>query len=415
MDQATSSKSFAISKHLVVQAYELVKSNRGGAGIDRVSLDDFEKDRANQLYKVWNRLSSGSYHPPPVRRVDIPKATGGTRPLGIPTVADRIAQMVVKLMIEPMIEPLFHRWSYGYRPGVSALDAVAAARRNCWAVPWVVDVDIRGFFDTIDHSLLLKAVRRHVTESWQILYIERWLKAPVLMTDGTVVERDSGTPQGGVISPLLANLFLHYVFDAWMDREQGTVKFERYADDIICHCASRRQAEELMEALRYRFSSCGLTLHPDKSKIVFCRSNRQQGSYPATRFTFLGYEFRPRRSMDRRGAIFMAFLPAIAPVKVKAIRERIRQLTSPDRTIRSLTHLVYDMNPVIRGVYNYFGRFGKGVLHRQVGRYINDRIMHWGRRKYKRLRGSWYKAGKWVRRLIRERPGLFCHWPAVTG
>ncbi len=251
----TKPKSFVISKKSVWLAYQRVKANRGASGIDQVSLKEFEEKLQDNLYKIWNRMSSGCYFPPPVRRVDIPKANGDTRPLGIPTVGDRIAQMVVKMDLEPKLEPIFHVWSYGYRPGRSALEAVGAARRNCWQRSWVLDLDIKGFFDSIDHKLLLKAVRKHTECRWHVLYIERWLKAPVMHADGSIEERLRGTPQGGVISPLLANLFLHYAFDLWMQRHWTGIWFERYADDVVYHCDTEQQSETLRESLRERLSS----------------------------------------------------------------------------------------------------------------------------------------------------------------
>ena len=272
----TKPKSFVISKKSVWLAYQRVKANRGACGIDQVSLKEFEENLRDNLYKIWNRMSSGCYFPAPVRRVDIPKANGETRPLGIPTVGDRIAQMVVKMDLEPKLEPIFHAWSFGYRPGRSALEAVDAARQNCWQRPWVLDLDIKGFFDTIDHELLLKAVRKHTKSPWHVLYIKRWLKAPVTHADGSREERLRGTPQGGVISPLLANLFLHYAFDVWMQRHWTGICFERYADDIVCHCDAEQQADALRESLRERLTACGLTLHPTKTQIVYCKDSRRR-------------------------------------------------------------------------------------------------------------------------------------------
>ena len=272
MDRA---KPFCIAKREVWEAYKQVKANRGAAGVDGQSIEDFDRDLSKNLYRIWNRMSSGSYFPPPVRRVDIPKGdTGATRPLGIPTVADRIAQMVVKRHLEPILEPVFHRDSYGYRPGKSAHDALVKARQRCWAHDWVLDLDIKSFFDEIDWGLLMRAVRRHTDCPWVLLYLERWLRAPMSMPNGDLVDRESGTPQGAVVSPILANLFLHYAFDLWMQREYPTIPFERYADDAICHCASEAQALELRQALEQRFAACRLRLHPERS------------------FDFLGYTFR---------------------------------------------------------------------------------------------------------------------------
>ena len=228
-------KPFIISKRLVYEAWKRIKANGGAHGVDSVSIEQFESDLSGNLYKIWNRMSSGSYFPPPVRRVEIPKDNGATRPLGIPTVGDRVAQMVVKMVFEPELEPIFHPDSYGYRPGKSAIQAVHQARQRCWKYAWVIDLDIKGFFDCLDHALLMKAVAKHTDCPWVRLYIRRWLAAPVIHSDGVVEERQSGTPQGGVISPLLANLYLHYALDAWMQRNYPAIPFERYADDVVVH------------------------------------------------------------------------------------------------------------------------------------------------------------------------------------
>ena len=224
-------KPFDISQQVVRGAYEKVKANRGAAGVDEESITEFERNRERNLYKLWNRMSSGSYFPLPVRAVKIPKKSGGVRVLGVPTVTDRIAQTVVCQYLEPEVESIFHPDSYGYRPGRSALDAVATCRQRCWRYDWVIDLDIRTFFDSIPHDRLLAWVSKHTNRQWVVLYVERWLKAPLQREDDTVVPRDRGTPQGSAVSPLLANLFLHYALDSWMAREFPSVPFERYADD----------------------------------------------------------------------------------------------------------------------------------------------------------------------------------------
>src|ERR1700730_12797267 len=270
-------KSWSIPKRWVWEAYKRVKANRGAAGVDDQSIAEFEADLQNNLYKLWNRMSAGSYFPPPVKRVQIDKRDGGKRFLGIPTVSDRVAQGVVKGYLEPELERHFHPDSYGYRPGNSALEAVGVARKRCWRYDWALHLDIRAYFDSILHELLLKAVRKHTDCAWVLLYIERWLKAPVQLEDGTVVPRTAGTPQGGVISPLLANLFLHYAFDAWMSRNYPYIPFERYADDAICHCKSAEEARALWSALQDRFAACKLVLHPEKTKIVYCKDANRRG------------------------------------------------------------------------------------------------------------------------------------------
>src|SRR5215813_3742583 len=291
-------------------------------------ISDFEADLENNLYKLWNRLSSGSYFPPPVRRVDIPKSDGRMRPLGIPTVADRIAQMVVKRHLEPLVEPQFHPDSYGYRPGPANRKAVGMARQRCWRRDWVLDLDIKAFFDSIEPELLMRAVRKHTDCPWALLYIDRWLKAPMQMADGSLIGRERGTPQGGVISPLLANLFLHYAFDLWMRRNFADILFERYADDAICHCRDEDQATALRTALATRFAECGLTLHPEKTKIVYCKDQSRRENHPIFKFDFLGYTFRPRMVGKRDGGMGVSFSPAASTKALTAIR----------RTIQSWSH-----------------------------------------------------------------------------
>ena len=302
-------KPFDIPKREVWEAFKRVKANHGAAGVDRQSIADLEVDLSNNLYKLWNRLSSGSYFPPPVRRVDIPKADGGTRPLGIPTVADRIAQEVARRYLEPYLEAVFHANAYGYRPGRSAIDAVHQARQRCWRYDWVLDIDVKAYFDSIDWERLLKAVRHHTDCAWVLLYIERWLKAPVQMEDGSVVPRTAGTPQGGVISPLLANLFLHYAFDAWMSRNYPHIPFERYADDAICHCKSAEEARALWSALQERFAACKLVLHPEKTKIVYCKDANRDGDFPNQSFDF-SRVYVPSEEGVGKGTSALCVLPA---------------------------------------------------------------------------------------------------------
>lgn len=266
-------KPFQVSKLHVVEAYRRVKANAGAAGVDNQTLKDFERDLKGNLYKIWNRLSSGSWMPPPVRAVEIPKKDGSKRLLGIPTVSDRIAQMTVLVTFEPLVERYFLNDSYGYRHGKSALDAIAVTRKRCWQYDWCLEFDIKGLFDNIPHDLLLRAVDKHCADKWVRLYIRRWLTAPVQMPDGTLKERNKGTPQGGVISPVLANLFLHYVFDKWLSLHYPEIPWCRYADDGLIHCGSKQQAEELLNKLAKRFQECGLELHPEKTKIVYCKDS----------------------------------------------------------------------------------------------------------------------------------------------
>jgi len=403
-------KPYDIPKQLVWDAYQRVKANRGAAGVDGESLAMFEKDLKGNLYKVWNRMSSGSYFPPPVRLVEIPKDNGGTRPLGIPTVGDRVAQTVVKMVLEPVVEPVFHPDSYGYRPGRSALDAVTVARRRCWHADWIVDLDIKGFFDALVHELVERAVAHHTDNQWIRLYIARWLRAPVQRPDGTLEQRTRGTPQGGVVSPLLANLFLHYAFDHWMQRSFPSVPFERYADDAIVHCRSERQARMVLEAIRCRFEQCGLELHPTKTRIVYCKDDDRRGEYEHVAFDFLGYTFQPRRAKNRWGKHFVSFLPAMSIKAAKAVRETIREWRmASTRNNQRLEDLARLVNPVVRGWMNYYGRFYRSKCV-QILRHLNRALAAWARRKYKRLRRRERASMHWLAGIARREPNLFVLW-----
>ena len=402
-------KPFCISKWEVWEAYKLVKANKGSAGVDGQSIAEFEEDLKNNLFKIWNLMSSGSYFPPPVRRVDIPKDNGKTRPLGIPTVADRIAQTVVKRYLEPIVEEYFHADSYGYRPGKSAIEAIGVARQRCWRYDWVLDLDIKGFFDNIDHDLLMRAVRKHTNCKWVLLYIERWLNAPAQLEEGSLINRDKGTPQGGVISPLLANLFLHYAFDTWMKRHYPQIPFERYADDGICHCRSKAEAEILRVAIEKRFAECGLELNLQKTKIVYCKDDDRRGNYPEQKFDFLGFTFRPRRAKNRRGKLFVGFTPAISNRAKKSICDTMRRWKMHRQTDKSLDELARVVNPVLRGWINYYGRFYKSALYR-VFQHLNNILVQWASRKYKRLRGYDQRASQWLQGIFHRQPKLFAHW-----
>ena len=402
-------KPFCISKWEVWEAYKLVKANKGSAGVDGQSIAEFEEDLKNNLFKIWNRMSSGSYFPPPVRRVDIPKDNGKARPLGIPTVSDRIAQTVVKRYLEPIVEEYFHADSYGYRPGKSAIEAIGVARQRCWRYDWVLDLDIKGFFDNIDHDLLMRAVRKHTNCKWVLLYIERWLNAPAQLEEGNLINRDKGTPQGGVISPLLANLFLHYAFDTWMKRHYPQIPFERYADDGICHCRSKAEAEILRVAIEKRFAECGLELNLQKTKIVYCKDDDRRGNYPEQKFDFLGFTFRPRRAKNRRGKLFVGFTPAISNRAKKSICDTMRRWKMHRQTDKSLDELARVVNPVLRGWINYYGRFYKSALYR-VFQHLNNILVQWASRKYKRLRGYDQRASQWLQGVFHRQPKLFAHW-----
>lgn len=402
-------KSFEISKQSVYEAFMRVKANRGAAGIDDESIAEFEKRLKDNLYKVWNRMSSGSYFPPPVKVVEIPKKSGGKRKLGIPTVADRVAQMVAKMYFEPLLEPIFLPDSYGYRPGKSAIDAIGITRKRCWQYDWILEFDIKGLFDNIDHEMLMKAVKHHTDCKWLILYIERWLKAPFQLKNGELVERSSGTPQGGVISPLLANLFLHYVFDKWMVRENPHNPWARYADDGIAHCRSLSEAENLLRKLDKRFKECNLELHSDKTQIVYCKDDDRKGDYPVIKFDFLGYTFRPRRSKNKYGKHFINFTPAVSNAAQKAMRQKIhdwRMHLKPDKDLEDLSRM---FNPVIQGWMNYYGHF-YGSAMSPVLRHFNNALVHWARRKYKKLSRHRRRAEHWLGRIARRELKLFTHW-----
>jgi RNA-directed DNA polymerase len=408
-ERAVSVKPFDIPKRLVVQAWRLVRANRGAPGVDEESLDLFERDLKKNLYRIWNRMSSGSYFPAPVKEVLIPKKSGGQRPLGIPTVSDRVAQMVVKLVLEPELEPHFHEDSYGYRPGKSAHQAIAITRKRCWKDDWVLEFDIRGMFDNIGHSRLMKAVRHHTTCSWVLLYIERWLTAPVQQKDGVLRPRTKGTPQGGIVSPILANLFLHYGFDRWMTTHFPLLPFCRYADDGLVHCRSLKQAKYVRERLAQRFQECGLELHPDKTRIVYCKDVNRQAEYEHIQFDFLGYNFRPRRSFNRDGRIFTNFTPAMSPSAAQSVRQDIRSWRLQLKSDKSLEDLARMFNPVISGWVNYYCQFHASAFD-AVGQHINRAITRWAMRKFKNLHGHKLRAKEWVERKAQDRPQLFAHW-----
>lgn len=409
-------KPFDIDKRLVYEAYKAVKSNRGAAGVDEQTIEQFEVDLSGNLYKIWNRMSSGTYFPPPVRAVAIPKKSGGERILGVPTVADRVAQMVVKMVIEPILNPIFLADSYGYRPNKSALDAVGVTRERCWKYDWVLEFDIKGLFDNIDHELLLRAVRKHITCKWALLYIERWLKAPMVQEDGTVIERSRGTPQGGVVSPIMANLFMHYTFDLWMTRTHPDLPWCRYADDGLVHCRTQQEAEALKAALQARLAECQLEMHPTKTKVVYCKDGKRKGKYPNVKFDFLGYCFRPRLVRRfRDNSLFGGFNPAVSSSAMKTMRQAIRDLNIRRQTQLSLQDIAQKLNPLLRGWIAYYGRFAPSALYPLL-RYVNQTLVAWATRKFKRFTDHKIRASQFLQRLAAERRDLFVHWDiGLTG
>lgn len=408
-------KPYTISKQLVMEAYQLVKGNKGGAGVDQQSLESFDKDLKDNLYKIWNRMSSGTYFPPPVKAVPIPKKTGGERILGVPTVSDRIAQMVVKLTFEPCVEPHFLQDSYGYRPNKSAIDAIGITRQRCWKYDYVLEFDIKGLFDNIDHDLLLKAVKKHTDNQWVILYLERWQKAPLQMPDGTLIERTKGVSQGGVTSPVLSNLFLHYVFDVWMEKHHPGKPWCRYADDGLVHCRSKEEAQQLIASLKHRFEVCGLELHPVKTKIVYCKDGRRKNAYPTTKFTFLGYDFRQRRTLNRKTKeVFQSFNPAVSKAAEKSMRAHIRMLGLRNRTSLSLEEIADVLNPILRGWIQYYGCYNRSALG-SIMIYVNRTLTAWAMRKYKKLKGRKTRATLFILKVQKENRQLFSHWKAGLG
>jgi len=405
-------KSIPITELMVWNAYRKVKANRGSAGIDRVSLEKFEADKMKQLYKIWNRLSSGSYFPPSVRAVDIPKKDGSTRKLGIPTVGDRVAQQVIKSYLEPRLEACFHSNSYGYRPLKSAHQALAAVKENVRNYPWVVDIDISKFFDKMSHDLLIKALEVHVEESWVKMYIQRWLEAPMEEKNGEKVNKEGmGTPQGGVISPLLANLFLHYVLDKWLDKSYPKLSFVRYADDIVIHCFSQEEAKEVLEKVKERLEHCKLSANEKKTKLVYCQDYRRQKKDYPVKFNFLGFSFQPRLTPSRKSGAFLAYDCAISIESEQRIVETIRQSNFQRWTNATIEEIAFEFNPRLRGWITYYGKFRKHKLGRIIRRF-HFHLMKWVLNRYKSFKTSKKKAYEWLRKLRVEKPKLFYHWQA---
>lgn len=404
-------KSVPVSREMVWAAYKKVKANKGSAGIDEISIEEFDAERSKHLYKLWNRMASGSYFPPPVKEVEIAKKDGKPRKLGIPTISDRIGQMVVKDYLEPRLEAIFSNNSYGYRPKRNAHQALAAVRENCRKTDWVIDLDIKGFFDNIDHGKLMLALEKHVPENWCLFYIKRWLNAPVLKKSGELVRKQGkGTPQGGVISPLLANLFLHYAMDKWLELNYPAIEFVRYADDVILHCRSKTHAGQMLNAVHERMNECGLELHPEKTKLVYCKDYRRGDNYLVVKFDFLGYSFQPRTTKSKKtGKLFLGYDCAISISSKKRIADKMEELNIVGLTYKSIVGVAQFLNPYIRGWVNYYGRFRKHEMN-PIFQLLRKRLVRWARRRYKRYNKSVNRAYKWLETVQKQFPTLFYHW-----
>ena len=402
-------KSLPISKRMVHNSYLKVIDKGGSAGIDKQSIESFNAKMPDNLYKIWNRMASGSYFPPPVRTVFIPKKQGGKRPLGIPTVSDRIAQGVVKDYLEPMLESVFHSSSFGYRPGRSAHDALKQCQDNCNKYAWVIDVDIKGFFDNLSHEKMMQLLQQHTQEKWVLLYTERWLKAGVEQEDGSIAARTKGTPQGGVISPLLANIYLHHGFDKWMDEVNPHNPFERYADDIVIHCSSKEEAEDLLEKLRARMQDYELELHSEKTKMVYCKNYQRNEKHDKNSFIFLSYSFQPRTIKSKFGnkKTILWFSAAISQQAKASIREKLREILITQWSNQKLEWFAQKLNPKIRGWINYYAKFNRHKAY-EVFYYLNGLIRQWIKNTYK-IRGKTWLYEKY-QKIQSTHADLFYHW-----
>lgn len=414
----TRGRSQPITTEMVGRAFRKVKSNGGAAGMDGKDMPYMTSHKRGELYKLWNRMASGSYFPKAVRAVEIPKPDGDMRQLGIPTILDRVAQEVAKSVIEPIMEKVFHEDSYGYRPNRSAHDAVKKCQERCHEYRWVIDMDIKGFFDNIDHELMMEVLRHYIKEKWVILYVERWLKVPTIDRDGARTERTKGTPQGGVISPLLANMFLHVVFDAWMEKhyantDHGTIRWERYADDIIVHCRNEKQARYILNRIRERMAACRLGLHPKKTKIVYCKQSNRRGGYKVRTFDFLGFTFRPGSiaGKDRSGnpKRWLGYVTSISRKASKRLVSQIEKWKIHRATGAELGELAQQKAKVVRGWINYYGRFRLYCMER-VFRALNARLVRWAMNKYKRYRRRKFQARRFLCEVCSSYPTLFEHW-----
>jgi group II intron reverse transcriptase/maturase len=404
-------KSVPVSHQMVWEAYKKVRSNQGSAGVDQLCMEEYDAYRSKHLYKLWNRMASGSYYPPPVKEAEIPNKDGKVRKPGIPTISDRVGQMVIKDYLEPRFEKIFSPNSYGYRPNRNAHQALEKVRQNCRKADWVIDLDIKGFFDNLDHNKLMSAVEKHVDEKWCKLYIQRWLKMPVQKKSGELVEKQGkGTPQGGVISPLLANLFLHYAMDKWLEHTHPKVEYVRYADDAVLHCGTKAEAEQTLQELSERMKACGLELHPEKTKLVYCRDYRRQEDHQTVKFDFLGYSFQPRSTMSKKtGKLFLGFDCAISISSKKRIADKMEELDIVNLSFKSIVGVAQFLEPYIRGWVNYYGRFRLSAMN-PIFQLLRQRLVRWARQRYKRYKTSLNKAYDWLSRIKEQFPNLFYQW-----
>ena len=406
-------KTVPIEFKQVVDAYRKVKQGGKAAGIDGESWEEFDKHPERNIYVIWNRLASGSYHPQAVREVEIPKKDGKKRKLGIPTLRDRIAQQVVKDYMEKRIDHLFHANSYGYRPLKSAHQAVEQVRQNCYKQDWVIDMDISKFFDEIDHELMLKAVAHVMESKWVQMYVARWLQMPIQTKEGDLISRQGkGTPQGGVISPLLANLYLHYSLDLWLTKHYPEARFVRYADDVVIHCNSKRQAEEVLAAVKVRLSEVKLQIKEEKTRIAYCKDYRRKATHEVVKFEFLGFSYQPRsRQSKRDGKSFMAFAAEISPSNQKKIKEVIREEPIWKHTHIQMEDIAACFNDKVRGWIGYYGKYSIKRL-RLALQGIDNRLVQWIRRKFKLGRRKAVAKLKVIKQI---NPTMFYHWTKGYG
>jgi len=400
-------KEHPITKKMILDAYREIKANGKAAGVDGQSLDDYGQNLPGNLYKLWNRMTSGSYMPSLVKEKKIPKKSGGTRSLGIPTVEDRIAQQVVKRQLEAKVEESFHADSYGYRRSKNAHQALNAVAGRCHYYAWVVDLDIKSFFDSIDHELMMKGLLKYTEEKWILMYVERWLKAGILKEDEGVVERTTGTPQGGVLSPLLANIYLHFAFDMWLKKHYPQIPFARYCDDAIVHCRSEKQAMYIRDRIADRMKECRLELNMNKTSIVYCKNELHSERHKKVSFDFLGYTFQPRKCRTKTGDRLL-FQPVMSRKAKKNVMDKIREMRIHQKKV-SLQEMADLLNVKVRGWMNYYCEFN-GRSTGNLWWMLNLRLLQWVRnnRKFNLL-----KAIRWLKGVYKTQPGLFAHW-AIT-